>query len=92
MTDTRFGLRDPDLRGYYGEYGGRFVPETVMPALHELEEFYANIKNDPEFQADAKKTKIEFSPSTGEQVARVVQSIMNTPPAVLAKMKKILVQ
>lgn len=47
---------------------------------------------DPEFAADAKKTRIEFSPSSGEQVTQVVQSIMNMPPAVLAKMKKILVQ
>jgi tryptophan synthase beta chain len=40
----------PDQKGRFGDFGGRFVPETVMPALHELEEFYAKIKNDPEFQ------------------------------------------
>ncbi|NLI11910.1 MAG: tryptophan synthase subunit beta [Peptococcaceae bacterium] len=39
----------PDSRGYYGGYGGRFVPETLMPALEELEQAYRNIKNDPEF-------------------------------------------
>ena len=27
----------PDERGYFGEYGGRFVPETLIPALEELE-------------------------------------------------------
>ena len=27
MTDTRFGRRDPNARGYYGEYGGTFVPD-----------------------------------------------------------------
>ncbi len=42
----------PDQKGRFGDFGGRFVPETVMPALHELEEFYAKIKNDPEFQAE----------------------------------------
>jgi tryptophan synthase beta chain len=40
----------PDQKGRFGDFGGRFVPETVMPALHELEDFYARIKNDPEFQ------------------------------------------
>jgi tryptophan synthase beta chain len=39
----------PDSRGYYGCYGGRFVPETLMPALEELERAYRDIKEDPEF-------------------------------------------
>ncbi len=30
----------PDERGRFGDYGGRFVPETLMPALAELEEAY----------------------------------------------------
>jgi hypothetical protein len=47
---------------------------------------------DPEFQADAKKSKIEFTPSNGEKVTEVVQAILGTPQAVLGKMKKILVQ
>ncbi len=42
----------PDQKGRFGNFGGRFVPETVMPALHELEKFYANIKDDPGFQAE----------------------------------------
>ncbi|MFC1941955.1 tryptophan synthase subunit beta [Chloroflexota bacterium] len=40
----------PDPRGYFGEYGGRFVPETLMPALHELEEAYASAMADADFQ------------------------------------------
>lgn len=39
----------PDSRGYYGCYGGRFVPETLMPALEELERAYRDTKEDPEF-------------------------------------------
>ena len=31
----------PDKRGYFGEYGGRFVPETLAPALSELEKAFA---------------------------------------------------
>ncbi|MBD5117321.1 MAG: tryptophan synthase subunit beta [Ruminococcaceae bacterium] len=38
--------------GRYGEYGGQFIPETVMNAVHELEEAYEKYKNDPEFQAE----------------------------------------
>lgn len=41
----------PDSRGYYGCYGGRFVPETLMPALEELERAYRDIKNDPGFDS-----------------------------------------
>lgn len=40
----------PDSRGYFGSYGGRFVPETLMPALEELELHYSETKKDPSFQ------------------------------------------
>lgn len=39
----------PDKAGRYGEYGGRFVPETLMPALLELEKAYREAKEDPAF-------------------------------------------
>jgi tryptophan synthase beta chain len=39
----------PDARGKFGEFGGRYVPETLMPALLELEQAYARWKDDPEF-------------------------------------------
>ena len=39
----------PDDRGYFGEYGGRFVPETLMPVLDEITQAYAKSKADPEF-------------------------------------------
>ncbi|MEO1287486.1 MAG: tryptophan synthase subunit beta [Chloroflexota bacterium] len=42
----------PDERGYYGDFGGRFVPETIIPALDELETAYYDAMNDPEFQAE----------------------------------------
>ena len=40
----------PDERGYFGEYGGRFVPETLMPALDELTEAYRAAVADPAFR------------------------------------------
>ncbi|HXV99170.1 MAG TPA: tryptophan synthase subunit beta [Anaerolineae bacterium] len=39
-------------KGKFGPYGGQFVPETLMPALAELESAYEAAKNDPEFQAE----------------------------------------
>ncbi|MEW6117179.1 MAG: tryptophan synthase subunit beta [Nitrospirota bacterium] len=40
----------PDKRGYFGRFGGRFAPETLMPALQELEAAYRDIKKDKAFQ------------------------------------------
>ena len=39
----------PDINGFFGEYGGKFVPETLMFALDELETTYNNLKDDPSF-------------------------------------------
>ncbi|MFT7301059.1 MAG: tryptophan synthase beta chain [Porticoccus sp.] len=41
----------PDSRGHFGPYGGRFVSETLISALDELEAIYRKLKDDPEFQA-----------------------------------------
>ena len=40
----------PDARGHFGPYGGRFVSETLIYALDELESLYRRLKDDPEFQ------------------------------------------
>ncbi len=42
----------PDTRGYYGDFGGRFVPETIIPALDELEAAYKEAMSDPAFQQE----------------------------------------
>src|SRR2546428_4470612 len=39
-------------RGYFGQFGGQYVPETLMPALHELEAAYDEAKEDPRFQEE----------------------------------------
>ncbi|MHB8204742.1 MAG: tryptophan synthase subunit beta [Desulfomonilaceae bacterium] len=44
----------PDQNGYFGTFGGRFVPETLMPALEELSETYNRVKNDPSFATELK--------------------------------------
>jgi tryptophan synthase beta chain len=42
----------PDRKGYFGMYGGRFVPETLMPALRELEDAFLQLKKDRDFQRE----------------------------------------
>ena len=42
----------PDSRGRFGDFGGKFVPETLMVALEELEQAYLKAKADPEFQQE----------------------------------------
>ena len=44
-----FGQRDPDPRGYYGPFGGRFVPETLMAPVDELTREYFRVREDPVF-------------------------------------------
>ncbi len=41
-----------DQKGYFGEYGGRFVPETLMPALDELYRYYRSLKDDALFWSE----------------------------------------
>jgi tryptophan synthase beta chain len=42
----------PDQRGYYGSFGGRFIPETLMPALLELDSAYRRARKDPKFRIE----------------------------------------
>src|SRR3990167_5839262 len=42
----------PDAKGRFGDYGGQYVPETLMPLVHELDAAYAAAKADPAFQAE----------------------------------------
>jgi tryptophan synthase beta chain len=42
----------PDARGHFGQFGGRYVAETLMPALLELEQAYRTAQADPAFQAE----------------------------------------
>lgn len=45
-------LKLPDERGHFGIYGGRYVSETLMPALINLERAYLEIKDDPKFKEE----------------------------------------
>jgi len=51
----------PDASGHFGQYGGRFVPETLMHPLMELEAEYGRAQVDPEFQRELKYYLQEFA-------------------------------
>ncbi|MBO8158767.1 tryptophan synthase subunit beta [Thermosyntropha sp.] len=42
----------PDRKGYFGRYGGRFVPETLIPALEQMEKSYLELKEDEKFNVE----------------------------------------
>jgi tryptophan synthase beta chain len=52
--------RVPDRRGHFGPYGGRYVAETLMPALAELEAAYAKARRDPSFRKEFKSYLREY--------------------------------
>lgn len=53
-------IRRPNPSGHFGPYGGRFAPETLMPALTELERHYRASARDRKFQAELKQVLREF--------------------------------
>ena len=52
MTDNK---KMPNQEGYFGKYGGRYVAETLVPALEELSEKYHEIKDDERFKKEVKE-------------------------------------
>ena len=50
MTITTYS--QPDEKGHFGSFGGRYVPETLMPAVLELEKAYKEAMDDPDFRAE----------------------------------------
>jgi tryptophan synthase beta chain len=56
-TTTR---RDPDARGYFGEFGGRFVPETLVEPIEELERAYLAVRDDAAFLAELDRLLAQY--------------------------------
>ena len=50
----------PDKNGYFGDYGGRFAPETLMPVLLEMEQAYIDAKDDPAFMNELNTLLSEY--------------------------------
>lgn len=51
----------PDDKGKFGDYGGKFVPETLITALAELEQIYSELKDDPEFRKQFEALQKEYN-------------------------------
>lgn len=50
----------PDKEGYFGKFGGKFVPEILIPAIEELEAAYLEAKKDPVFRAEFEALLTEY--------------------------------
>ena len=50
----------PDSHGHFGEFGGRYVAETLMPALFELESAYKQARRDPKFRDELERYSREY--------------------------------
>ncbi|MEC3609010.1 tryptophan synthase subunit beta [Bacillus glycinifermentans] len=51
----------PNEQGRFGDFGGKFVPETLMQPLEEIEKAFLGLKDDPVFQEEYKKLLVEYS-------------------------------
>ncbi|MBE8970709.1 tryptophan synthase subunit beta [Nostocales cyanobacterium LEGE 12452] len=52
LQDIKTATQQPDSLGRFGKFGGKYVPETLMPALSELEAAFHQYRNEPSFQAE----------------------------------------
>jgi tryptophan synthase beta chain len=52
LQDIKTATQQPDSLGRFGKFGGKYVPETLMPALSELEAAFQQYRNEPSFQAE----------------------------------------
>ena len=59
MTETLSAL--PDETGRFGEFGGRFVPETLVPACQELEAAFEEAWADPAFRSELTEVHTQYS-------------------------------
>jgi tryptophan synthase beta chain len=77
MSATPLQVSTPDARGRYGPFGGRYVPETLVAPLEELEQAYAEAQADPKFHAEldsllhnfaGRATPLQFASRLSEQL------------------------
>jgi tryptophan synthase beta chain len=60
MTKNTIYQQVPDAHGRFGEFGGRYVAETLIHALDELEKMYFELKDDPNFQRELEKDLTDY--------------------------------
>ena len=80
----------PDERGHFGLYGGRFVAETLMPLILDLEKAYNDAKNDPAFKKEMDghlqdyvgRPSRSISPSASPRISAARRSISSARTAI----------
>ncbi len=74
--DTTMFRRDPDARGYFGEFGGRFVPETLVEPVEELERAYLAARDDESFHHELRRLLKHYvgRPTPVYEAARLTQA------------------
>ena len=77
QTAPVFGRRDPDVRGYFGQYGGRYVPETLVAAIEELERAYLEARADPTFSLRLSELLADYAgrPTPIFEAARLTEKV-----------------
>ena len=69
-----------EKKGRYGIYGGQYIPETLMPAVQELERAYETYKKDPEFQRELKDLMEQYAgrPSLLYYAEKMTKDLLQT--------------
>ena len=57
--------------GRFVDFGGKYIPETLAPAIEELEKNYLKIRNDPTFKKELNKFLAEYAASDGAQLQNI---------------------
>ncbi len=60
QSDAIAATQQPDALGRFGKFGGKYVPETLMPALSELEESFGQYRNEPGFQEELQQLMRDY--------------------------------
>ncbi len=60
-TNKKGRMKMEEKKGRYGAYGGQYIPETLIPAVQELEQAYEKYKNEPGFQAELKELMDKYA-------------------------------
>jgi tripartite-type tricarboxylate transporter receptor subunit TctC len=68
------------------------TPGTPPDRVKMLREAYVQSIRDPELLAEAKKSRMDVDPSTGEELQTLLNEILNQPPEVIERVKKILTE
>ena len=89
-ADESRRVADVILRG--GDFGRPMLvgPGTPLDRVNMLREAYVKSMSNPELIAEAKKARMDMEPVTGEQLQALANRVMNQPPAVLKRVRKIL--